>query len=90
MNGKGSNPRKFTKRGHQAVLKNWDDPYPKRKAGRPGKTTYVWKDGKLVDKERLNVIDFPPVPTEYVDQRDWLQRRVLEQYGAPKEVLGAK
>lgn len=84
MNGKGSNPRKFTKKGHHAVLKNWDEPYPKRKVGRPGSTTYVWRDGKLVDKNTLSdgfeILPIPPVPSEYQKHVNWLQDRMRERY----------
>jgi hypothetical protein len=93
--GKGSNPRKFTKKGHHQVLKNWDEPYPERKVNRPGKTTYVWRGGKLVDKDadKENFISMPQVDYSEYDrivkrfERKMLEK-MLEQYGAPKEALG--
>jgi len=96
-NGKGSNPRKFTKKGHKKVLDNWDEPYPERKPGKPGKTTYVYRDGKLVDKEKLNVIEFPAIPTDYYDHIEQLQlmalgqrEKVMKEVAVPKKLLGVK
>lgn len=83
-NGKGSHGREFNKKGHGKVLTNWDEPYPERKVGKPGKTTYVWRNGKLVDKSKIfdgiEILPIPDTPSEYAEHRQWLEDQMLKRF----------
>jgi len=61
--GKGSNRREFDKEREKAFRENHRSAYGERPPKRPGKTVYVWRNGKLVDKQRTRGwIEIPPIP----------------------------
>lgn len=61
--GKGSNRREFNKELERAHKVNHEAAYGPRPPKRPGKTVYVHRNGKLVEKQKAQGwIEIPPIP----------------------------
>ena len=100
--GKGSNRRPTDEK---EFCKGHERTYGDREERRPGKTTFVWKDGKMVEKqpEGLFFIGIDPAAgPDYTSHLTFLQDQargyfvakplegLTKELGVPAKLLGAK